>query len=128
MTSIEAIEKNKRILKNIESMDMNVLGRLDTHVTINGGLSLDELIKTIDFHKFTKESLSYLFERINKNSNTFHGIGPFLYRDGGWYNIRERKLDVIKKLTEENMRLKKENDELKKKIKWREELHKYSYT
>jgi hypothetical protein len=128
MTSLEEIEKNKRIIKNIESMKMDVLEQLDTHVTINGGLSIDELVKTIHFHKFTTESLLYLFERINKNSNTFHGIGPFLFRDGGWYNIRERKLDVIKKLTEENMRLKKENEELKEKIKWREEMHKYSYT
>ena len=123
-----SIEKNKEIQKNIESMDMDVLGKLDTHVTINGGLSLEELVKSVHFHKFTKESLSYLFERINQNPNTYHGIGPFLFRDGGWHNIRERKLDVIKKLTEENMRLKKENEELKEKIKWREEMHKYSYT
>ena len=108
-------------------MDMNVLGQLDTHVTINGGLSLGELIKTIHFHKFTTESLSYMFNQINKNPNTYLGIGPFLFRDEGWYNIRERKLDVIKKLTEENMRLKKENDELKEKVKWREEIHKFSY-
>ena len=123
-----SIEKNKEIQKNIESMNMDVLGKLDTHVTINGGLSLEELVKSIHFHKFTKESLSYLFERINQNPNTYHGIGPFVFRDGGWYNIRERKIDVIKKLIEENMRLKKENEELKEKIKWREEMHKYSYT
>tara|TARA_B100001094_G_scaffold326400_1_gene382468 strand:+ start:608 stop:994 length:387 start_codon:yes stop_codon:yes gene_type:complete len=122
MTTIEKMEKKKRILKNIESMDMNVLEQLDTHVTINGGLSIDELVKTIHFHKLTTESLSYLFERINQNPNTFRGIGPFLFRDGGWYNIRERKLDVIKKLTEENMRLKKENVELKEILESREEF------
>ena len=122
MTTIEEIEKRKRILKNMESMNMNVFEQLDTHVTINGGLSIDELIKTIHFHKFTTESLSYLFERINKNQNTYHGIGPFLFRDGGWHNIRERKLDVIKKLTEENMRLKKENEELKEILESREEF------
>lgn len=122
MATFKQIEKEKRILKNIESMDMNILGQLDTHVTINGGLSSEELIKTIQFHKFTTESLSYMFNQINKNPNTYLGIGPFLFRDGGWYNIRERKLDVIKKLTEENMRLKKENEELKKILQYREEF------
>tara|TARA_B100000575_G_C23138536_1_gene662028 strand:+ start:2262 stop:2648 length:387 start_codon:yes stop_codon:yes gene_type:complete len=127
MTTIEEIEKRKRIIKNIESMNMSVLDELDTHVTINGGLSIDELVKTIHFHKFTPDSLAHIFKQINQNPNTYHGIGPFLFRDGGWYNIRERKLDVIRKLTEENMRLKKENEELTKKIKWREEVHTYSY-
>jgi hypothetical protein len=112
----------KEIIKNIENMDMKVLEQLDTHVTINGGLSVDELVKTIHFHKFTTGSLSHMFNVINKNPNTFHGIGPFLFRDGGWYNIRERKLDVIKKLTEENIRLKKENEDLKKIIQYREEF------
>jgi len=122
MNTIEAIEKEKRILKNLESMDMNIFEQLDTHVTINGGLSIDELVKTIHFHKFTAESLSHIFNQINKNPNTYHGIGPFLFRDGGWHNIRERKLDVIKKLTEENMRLKKENEELKEILESREEF------
>ena len=122
MNTIEAIEKEKRILKNLESMDMNIFEQLDTHVTINGGLSIDELVKTIHFHKFTAESLSHIFNKINKNPNTYHGIGPFLFRDGGWHNIRERKLDVIKKLTEENMRLKKENEELKEILESREEF------
>ena len=122
MTTIEEIEKKKRIIKNIQNMDMNILGQLDTHVTINGGLSIDELVKTIHFHKFTAESLSYIFNQINKNPNTYLGIGPFLFRDGGWHNIRERKLDVIKKLTEENMRLKKENEELKEILESREEF------
>jgi len=122
MTTIEEIEKGKKILKNLESMDMNIFEQLDTHVTINGGLSIDELVKTIHFHKFTVESLSHIFNQINKNPNTFHGVGPFLFRDGGWHNIRERKLDVIKKLTEENMRLKRENEELKKILQYREEF------
>ena len=122
MATIEEIEKRKRIIKNIESMDMNVLNELDTHVTINGGLSIDELVKTIHFHKFTSDSLVHIFNQINKNPNTFHGVGPFLFRDGGWHNIRERKLDVIKKLTEENLRLKKENEDLKKIVQYREEF------
>jgi hypothetical protein len=122
MSTIEEIEKEKRILKNIENMDMKIFEQLDTHVTINGGLSIDELVKTIHFHKFTAESLSYIFNQINKNPNTFHGVGPFLFRDGGWHNIRERKLDVIKKLTEENLRLKRENEELKRILEYRKSL------
>ena len=88
---------------------MEVLEKLDLHITINGGLTARELVKTIDFYQFTPESLEYMFNQINTYKNTFYGVGPFLFRDGGWYNIRERKLDVIKRLTEENMKLKKKN-------------------
>jgi len=101
--------KKKEIINNIKDMKMEVLDKLDLHITINGGLTAKELVKTIDFYKFTPESLEYMFNQINTHKNTFHGIGPFLFRDGGWYNIRERKLDVIKRLTEENMKLKKNN-------------------
>ena len=107
------IIKNKNIAKNLETMKMDILEKLDLHVTINGGLSTKELIKTIEFHKFTEDSLEFLFKQIQLAPCTYYGIGPFLFRDGGWHNIRERKLDVIKKLTEENMKLKKENLELK---------------
>ena len=114
--------KNNNIMKNLENMEMNILEKLDLHVTINGGLSSKELIKTIDFHKFTEESLEFLFKQIQSAPCTYRGIGPFLKRDGGWHNIRERKLDVIKKLTEENMKLKKENLELKELLECREEF------
>ena len=99
----------KEIIKSISGMKMEILEKLDLHITINGGLTAKELVKTIDFYKFTPESLEYMFNQINTYKNTFHGIGPFLFRDGGWHNIRERKLDVIKRLTEENMKLKKKN-------------------
>ena len=116
------IIKRKNIAKNLETMKMDILEKLDLHVTINGGLSTNELIKTIDFHKFTEDSLEFLFKQIRSAPCSFHGIGPFLKRDGGWHNIRERKLDVIKKLTEENMKLKKENLELKELLEYRDSL------
>ena len=112
----EQIASEKRILENLYGMDMSVLDKLDLHVTINGGLSTEHLIKTIDFHNFTVESFKYLIDKINRHRATYNTIGPFLFRDNGWHNIRERKLDVIKKLTEENMRLKKELLESKKYI------------
>tara|TARA_B000000475_G_C15929895_1_gene420327 strand:- start:81 stop:488 length:408 start_codon:yes stop_codon:yes gene_type:complete len=99
----------KKIIENIKDMKMDILDKLDLHITINGGLTAKELVKTIDFYSFTPESLEYMFNQINTYKNTFHGIGPFLFRDGGWHNIRERKLDVIKRLTEENIKLKKKN-------------------
>jgi len=113
---------NNNIIQNLENMKMDILEKLDLHVTINGGLSTNELIKTIDFHKFTEDSLEFLFKQIRSAPCTYHGIGPFLKRDGGWHNIRERKLDVIKKLTEENMKLKKENLELKELLEYREQF------
>ena len=101
----------KEIISNIENMKMEVLEKLDLHITINGGLTAKELVKTIDFYNFTPESLKYMFNQINTYKNTYHGVGPFLFRDGGWHNIRERKLDVIKRLTEENMKLRKKNQD-----------------
>ena len=118
----DEIITNNNIMKNLENMKMDILEKLDLHVTINGGLSTKELINTIDFHKFTEDSLEFLFKQISDNKCSFHGIGPFLKRDGGWHNIRERKLDVIKKLTEENMKLKKENLELKELLECREQF------
>ena len=35
---------NNNIMKNLENMEMNILEKLDLHVTINGGLSSKELI------------------------------------------------------------------------------------
>lgn len=113
MSQIGEIKKKEAIIKNLEGMLDNIYEKLDLHVTINGGLSTGELIKTIDFHKFTEDSLEFMFNQINNHRCTYHGIGPFLFRDGGWYNIRERKLDVIKKLTEENMKLRKEVENFK---------------
>ena len=114
--NIQQIETEKRIHENLYGMDMSVLDKLDLHVTINGGLPTKDLIKTIDFHDFTEESFKYLIDKVNRYRSTYNNIGPFLFRDNGWHNIREKKIDVIKKLTEENMRLKKELLESKKYI------------
>lgn len=119
---MKTIINRKEIIKTIEDMGMDIFDKLDLHITINGGLNSKELTKTIDFYKFTPESLEYLFKQINSHRNTFHGVGPFLFREGGWYNIRERKLDVIKRLTEENIRLKKKNLELKELLEHRGSL------
>ena len=110
----EEHNKMNKIIANIERMDIMRLKELDIIVTINGGLTIKELIKIINFHKFTAESLLYLINVINKQRCSFKGIGPFEERDGVWYNIRERQIDIIKKLTDENNRLKNENSELKK--------------
>ena len=45
---------NNNIIQNLENMKMDILEKLDLHVTINGGLSTKELIKTIDFLKFKR--------------------------------------------------------------------------
>jgi hypothetical protein len=110
------IIKRNNITDNLQGMDIETFEKLDLHVTVNGGLSTEQLMKTINFHKFTVDSLTYLFNQINTHRCTYHGIGPFLFREGGWYNIREKKIDVIKKLTDENIRLKHENNELNKEI------------
>ena len=61
-SSAEENKKMNKIIENIESIEEhdNIYKKLDLHVTINGGLSIEELIKTIDFHKFTPESLLFL--------------------------------------------------------------------
>jgi hypothetical protein len=114
MASAEKNKKMKEIIENIERLDITRLKELDLLVTINGGLTIKELIKIIHFHKFTEESLIYLIKVINENRCSFKGIGPFVERDGGWYNIRERKIDIIKKLTDEIKTLKEELENLKR--------------
>lgn len=99
------IVKQNQIINNLQGMG-DIYEKLDLHVTINGGLTTEQLVNTIDFHDFTTDSLNYLFKQINNYRCTYHEIGPFVFRDDGWYNIREKKMDVIKKLTEENQRLK----------------------
>tara|TARA_B100001093_G_scaffold511705_1_gene580149 strand:+ start:3877 stop:4302 length:426 start_codon:yes stop_codon:yes gene_type:complete len=121
----ENMNNLKEIIKNIENMDLSVLDKLDLYMTINGGLTTDELRKSIEFHSFTNDSLEYIIKQVNSHRATYHGIGPFVERKGRWYNIRERKLDVIKKLTEENTRLKREITELKKKQKELEQIIEY---
>jgi len=113
MPTTEQIKTQNEIIANMEEMASGVWEELDLHITINGGLSIGELIKTIHFHKFTKGSLLYLINQINTNRCTFNNIGPFVERDGGWYNIRERQIDIIKKLTDENNRLKMDIEKCK---------------
>jgi len=108
----EDIDKLEKIHSNIGGMFENSYKKLDLHVTINGGLSIDELRKSINFHHFTNDSLLYIIKQINSNRCTYHDIGPFIEKDSGWYNIREKNIDVITMLTEENMRLKKELEEM----------------
>ena len=105
------ITKQNLITDNLHGMG-DIYEKLDLHVTINGGLTIKQLINTIEFHDFTADSLTYLLNQINKYRCTYRGIGPFIFRDGGWYNIREKKMDVIKKLTDENKRLKQQNKEI----------------
>ena len=40
----------KKIIENIKDMKMDILDKLDLHITINGGLTAKELVKTIDFY------------------------------------------------------------------------------
>ena len=105
LTPVDIKSMNK-IIENIESVGVECYDKLDNHIAINGGLSTSELVRSIGFHKFTNESLEYLINNINKHPNTFLGVGPFENKEGKWYNVRARKVDIINNLTEENIRLK----------------------
>ena len=42
---------------------------------------------------------------IKQSKNTFWGIGPFINDDDKWYNIRNKKVEQIDKVTETNREL-----------------------
>ena len=59
MKSSDIIKRNN-ITDNLQGMSTKTFEKLDLHVTTNGGLSTEQLMKTIYFHKFTLDSLTYL--------------------------------------------------------------------
>lgn len=116
----------KEVLKNIEGLPDSIYIELDEYIQNNLGLNTKELIKRIEFYNFTEESLEYLLEVINNHPCSFNGIGPFIKKEGKWYNKKKMKKEKIIELKKENatksgkiLELEEEN------LRLRQELEKY---
>ena len=100
----------------------------DKFISINVGLTKEEIIEKYKGYSFNMEKLEWLLYVIKRNANTFCGVGPFLEKEGRIYNIKNKKNDTINALVEENSRLKERIKELEDILEWREELYSYKYT
>jgi hypothetical protein len=114
----------KKILKNLYTFDIKDIDKLQDIILANQGRDTMYYIDNIDFHTFTKDSFNYLMQQINVHRNTFHGIGPFINKNGLWYsNKTDRNLEqIIESQTTIIQSQKKEIEELKQKLEFLEEI------
>ena len=85
-----------------------VYWNLADYIEKNGGLTTQEIIDgfSCDEFKFkSKEEFLLLMRLIKESKNTFWGIGTFINDDDKWYNIRNKKVEQIDKVTETNREL-----------------------
>ena len=85
-----------------------VYWNLADYIEKNGVLTTQEIIDgfSCDEFKFkSKEEFLLLMRLIKQSKNTFWGIGPFINDDDKWYNIRNKKVEQIDKVTETNREL-----------------------
>jgi len=85
-----------------------VYWELADYIEKNGGLTTQEIIDGFSCDEFnfkSKEEFLLLMRIINQSKNTYWGIGPFINDDDKWYNVRNKKVDQIDKVTETNREL-----------------------
>jgi len=85
-----------------------VYWKLADYIENNGGITTKEIIESFSCDEFkfrSKEDFLLLMKLIKQSKNTFWGIGPFIQDDDKWYNIRNKKVEQIEKLTETNREL-----------------------
>ena len=117
----------KKILKNLYTFDIKDIDKLQDIILTNQGRDTAYYIEKIDFHTFTKDSFNYLIQQINVYRTTFHGIGPFVNKNGLWYsNKTDRNLEkIIESQAEIIQSQKKEIQELKNKLEFLEDIYRY---
>jgi hypothetical protein len=88
-----------------------VYWELADYIEKNGGLTTKEIVQGFccDEFKFkSKEEFLLMMKLIKQSKNTFWGIGPFIHDDDKWYNIRNKKVEQIDKVTETNRELREQ--------------------
>ena len=105
----------KEILENLSTFDIKEVDKLQDIILTNQGRDTAYYIENIDFHTFTKDSFNYLMQQINVYRTTFHGIGPFVNKNGLWYsNKTDRNLEqIIESQAKIILSLKKEIQKMK---------------
>ena len=83
---INKIDQQNKIIANIERFDIGDLEKLDNFIGKHRGKSTQYYVENIPFHRFTCESFEYLIQQINTFRNTYFDIGPFVNKNGVWYN------------------------------------------
>lgn len=82
----------------------------------NPGRTTEELVKLMDFYSFTNENLEIAFRLFNTYKNTFYGVcGPFIYSEGRWWPVYDKKYEESIVLAQENSRLREQISALKEK-------------
>lgn len=109
--------------KNFNGLTEEQMIDFDKFTQYNVGLTKEEILNKFESFELTSEILEWLLYVIKRNPVTFHGIGPFLEKEGRIYNIKNKKNDTINALVEENHRLKEEIRYLKEVLEWREDLY-----
>ena len=85
-----------------------VYWELADYIEKNGSVTTKEIVENFSCDEFkfkSKEEYLLLMKIIKQSKNTFWGIGPFINDDDKWYNIRNKKVEQIEKLTETNREL-----------------------
>lgn len=93
--------------------------KLADYIEKNGGLTTQEIVDGFCCEEFkfkSKEDFLSLMKLIKQSKNTFWGIGPFMNDDDKWYNIRNKKVDQIDKVTETNRELREKVLKLQKEL------------
>ena len=83
---INKIDQQNKIIANIERFDIGDLEKLDNFIGKHRGKTTQYYVENIPFHRFTCESFEYLIQQINTFRNTYFDIGPFVNKNGVWYN------------------------------------------
>lgn len=83
---INKIDQQNKIITNIEHFNINDLEKLNNFISKNNGKTTQYYVENVPFHRFTCESFEYLIQQINTFRNTYIDIGPFVNKNGLWYN------------------------------------------
>lgn len=101
-------DKYNLVCENLALFDITHLEDLHDFIKTHPDKTTPFYVKHFTNHKFTDDSFEYLLHQINKNRNTYHGIGPFMKKNDKWYTKHLHKKDfvnIIKSQQEEIERL-----------------------
>ena len=105
--NMPTIEPNSELLKKYPCRFTEAdYKKIQDCMNCNPGRTTEELVKLMDFYPFTNENLEIAFRLFNTYKNTFYGVcGPFIYSEGRWWPVYDKKYEESIVLAQENSRL-----------------------
>ena len=98
--------KSELLKKYTRSFTEEHYKKIQDCMNCNPGRTTEELVKLMDFYPFTNENLEIAFRLFNTYKNTFYGVcGPFIYSEGRWWPVYNKKYEESIVLAQENSRL-----------------------